>query len=166
MGDVDKALASDAVEATYEVPFLAHATMEPLNCTAHVTPAGCEIWIGTQVMTRVQQAVADAAGVRSTRSSSHNHLLGGGFGRRLEADMASDAVRIARHVDGPVKVVWTREEDIQHDVYRPSWHDRFSAHLKTAESDGWKHVITGSSVIARFLPAAVAGGRRGFRCGR
>ena len=161
-GDVDKALASDAVETTYEVPFLAHAPMEPLNCTAHVTPAGCEIWIGTQVITRVQQAAADGAGVPLDKVTVHNHLLGGGFGRRLEPDMAFDVARIARQVDGPVKVVWTREEDIQHDVYRPTWHDRLSAHLKDGRIDGWKHIITGSSVVARFLPAAVAGGGLDF----
>jgi isoquinoline 1-oxidoreductase beta subunit len=159
VGDVGKALASDAVEATYEVPFLAHAPMEPLNCTVHVTPAGCEIWTGTQVMTRAQKAGADATGAPLGKVIVHNHLLGGGFGRRLEADMVFDAARIAKQVDGPVKVVWTREEDIQHDVYRPAWHDRFSAHLRDGRIDGWKHVITGSSVLSRFLPPAVVGGK-------
>jgi isoquinoline 1-oxidoreductase beta subunit len=159
VGDVGKALASDTVEATYEVPFLAHAPMEPLNATVHVTPGGCEIWTGTQVMTRVQKAGADATGVPLDKVIVHNHLLGGGFGRRLEPDMAFDAARIAKQVDGPVKVVWTREEDIQHDVYRPVWHDRFSAHLRDGRIDGWKHVITGSSVLARFLPPAVVDGK-------
>ncbi len=159
VGDIDKALSSDAVEATYEVPFLAHAPMEPLNCTVHVTPTGCEIWTGTQVMTRAQKAGADATGLPLDKVIVHNHLLGGGFGRRLEPDMVFDAVRIAQHVDGPVKVVWTREEDIQHDVYRPAWHDRLSAHLADGKIDGWKHVITGSSVLTRFLPPAVVGGR-------
>lgn len=158
-GDVDKALASGAVEVTYEVPFLAHTPMEPLNCTAHVTPAGCEIWIGTQVMTRAQKAAADAAGVPIEKVTVHNHLLGGGFGRRLEPDMVTDAVRIARQVDAPVKVVWSREEDIQHDVYRPAWFDRMSATLKDGRIDGWKHIITGSSVLARWLPSAYVDGK-------
>jgi isoquinoline 1-oxidoreductase beta subunit len=159
VGDVGKALSSGAVEAVYEVPFLAHTTMEPLNCTVHVTPAGCEIWTGTQVMTRAQKAGAEATGLPLEKVIVHNHLLGGGFGRRLEADMVFDAARIARHVDGPVKVVWTREEDIQHDVYRPVWHDRFSARLKDGKIDAWKHVITGSSVLARFLPPAFVDGK-------
>ncbi len=87
----------------------------------------CEIWIGTQVITRVQQAAAEAAGLPIEKVTVHNHLLGGGFGRRLEPDMAASAVRIAKHVDGPLKVVWTREEDIQHDIYRPVYRDVISA---------------------------------------
>ena len=158
-GDVGKALANDAVEVTYDVPFLAHTPMEPMNCTAHVTPAGCEVWVGTQVMTRAQAQAAVGAGVPLEKVTVHNHLLGGGFGRRLEADMVFDTARIARQVDGPVKVVWSREEDIQHDVYRPAWHDRFSAHLKDGKIDGWKHVITGSSVLARWLPPAFVDGK-------
>ena len=158
-GDVGKALANDAVEVTYDVPFLAHTPMEPMNCTAHVTPAGCEVWVGTQVMTRAQAQAAAGAGVPLEKVTVHNHLLGGGFGRRLEADMVFDTARIARQVDGPVKVVWSREEDIQHDVYRPAWHDRFSAHLKDGRIDGWKHVITGSSVLARWLPPAFVDGK-------
>ena len=92
----------------------------------------------------------------------HNHLLGGGFGRRLEVDMVTTAVRIAQQVDGPVKVSGRREEDIQHDVYRPAWHDRLSARLDGGKIVGWKHVITGSSVLARWLPPAVRR-RQGFR---
>ena len=84
----------------------------------------------------------------------HNQLLGGGFGRRLEVDSVESAVRIAQKVDGPVKVVWTREEDIQHDIYRPIYYDRISATLKDGKIDGWKHRITGSSIIARWLPPA------------
>lgn len=159
VGDIGKALSSAVIEATYQVPFLAHATMEPMNCTAHVTPTSCEIWTGTQVLSRAQKAGADATGLPLDKVIVHNHLLGGGFGRRLEFDMVSDAVRIARRVDGPVKVVWTREEDIQHDVYRPAWHDRLSARLKDGRIDGWKHVITGSSVLARWLPPAFVGGK-------
>ena len=158
-GDIGQALSSDVVEAVYQVPFLAHATMEPLNCTVHVTPASCEIWVGIQVMSRAQKAGADVTGLPLDKVIVHQHLIGGGFGRRLEHDMVTDAVRIAQKVDGPVKVIWSREEDIQHDVYRPSWYDRFSAHLKDGKIDGWKHVITGSSVLARWLPPAVVGGK-------
>jgi isoquinoline 1-oxidoreductase beta subunit len=153
-GDIVKALGGNPIEATYQVPFLAHATMEPMNATVHMTPGGCEVWTGTQIMTRAQKAAADAAGLPQDKVIVHNHLLGGGFGRRLEPDPVSKAVRIAQHVDGPVKVVWSREEDIQHDVYRPTWLDRFSATLVDGKIDAWKHVLTGSSVLSRWLPAA------------
>src|SRR5262249_32158204 len=123
IGDADKAMASAAikVEATYQVPFLAHATMEPMNCTVHVRKDECEIWIGSQAVARVQAMAAKATGLPTDKIIVHNHLIGGGFGRRLEADGAVRAVEIAKQVDGPVKVVWTREEDIQHDMYRPYW---------------------------------------------
>ena len=121
IGDVDKAMASAVtkVEATYQVPFLAHATMEPMNCTVHVRQDGCEVWVGNQAMARVQAAAAKTAGLPLDKVVVHNHLIGGGFGRRLEADGVVRAVEIARQVDGPVKVVWTREEDIQHDITGP-----------------------------------------------
>jgi isoquinoline 1-oxidoreductase beta subunit len=159
VGDVAKSLSQDAVEVTYDVPFLAHAPMEPMNCTVHVTPASCEVWVGIQVMSRAQAAAAQITGLPLDKVIVHNHLLGGGFGRRLEVDAVTKAVRIAQKVDGPVKVVWTREEDIQHDVYRPAWHDRLSARLDGGKIVGWKHVITGSSVLARWLPAAFVGGK-------
>jgi isoquinoline 1-oxidoreductase beta subunit len=153
-GDADKALEGDKLEAAYELPFLAHATMEPMNCTAHVTPGACELWIGTQVMTRVQGTVAQLLGIPPDKVTVNQHLLGGGFGRRLEPDMALSAVRVAQHVDGPVKVVWTREEDIQHDVFRPVYRDLLAASLKDGRIDGWTHRITGAAIIARWLPPA------------
>ena len=159
VGDVAKGLSQgDKVDAEYELPFLAHATMEPLNCTVHLTPGACEIWVGTQVITRVQSTAAQAAGVPIDKVTVHNHLIGGGFGRRLEPDMVANAVRIARHVDGPLKVVWTREEDIQHDIYRPVYRDTISATLSGGKIAAWKYRITGSAVIARWLPAAFQNG--------
>jgi isoquinoline 1-oxidoreductase beta subunit len=155
IGDVDKAMASAVtkVEATYQVPFLAHATMEPMNCTVHVHKDGCEIWLGSQAIARVQAAAAKTAGLPLDKVVVHNHLIGGGFGRRLEADGAIRAVQIAQHVDGPVKVVWTREEDIQHDMYRPYWFDRMSAGLDAkAKPVAWNHRFAGSSVLARWAP--------------
>jgi isoquinoline 1-oxidoreductase subunit beta len=155
IGDVDKALASAAtkVEATYQLPFLAHATMEPMNCTVHARKDDCEIWIGSQAMARVQAEAAKAAGLPLDKVIVHNHLIGGGFGRRLEADGAIRAVQIARQVDGPVKVVWTREEDIQHDMYRPCWTDRISAGLAANGMPvAWNHRFAGSSVMARWAP--------------
>jgi isoquinoline 1-oxidoreductase beta subunit len=157
VGDADQALAQgERLDAAYELPFLAHATMEPMNCTAHLTQESCEIWIGTQVMTRVQSSVAQVVGLPPEKVTVHNHLIGGGFGRRLEPDMAIKAARVAQHVDGPVKVVWTREEDIQHDIYRPVYRDLLSASLKDGRIAGWTHRIAGSSVVARWLPPAYA----------
>jgi len=161
IGDVDTAMANAAtkIEATYQVPFLAHATMEPMNCTVHLRGGECEIWIGTQAIARVQAMAAKAAGLPPEKVIVHNHLLGGGFGRRLEADGAVRAVEIAKQVDGPVKVVWTREEDIQHDLYRPYWFDRLTAGLdKDGKPIAWNHRFAGSSVIARWLPPGFAKG--------
>src|SRR5499427_6508660 len=155
IGDVDKAMASAVtkVEATYQLPFLAHATMEPMNCTVHVRKDDCEIWVGSQAIARVQAAAAKTAGLPLDKVVVHNHLIGGGFGRRLEADGAARAVQIAQHVDGPVKVVWTREEDIQHDMYRPHWFDRLSAGLDAKGMPvAWKHRFAGSSVSSRWAP--------------
>ena len=155
IGDVDKGMASAAtkVEAIYQVPFLAHATMEPMNCTVHVRKDDCEIWIGSQAVARVQAAAAKTAGLPLDKVVVHNHLIGGGFGRRLEADGAVRAVEIAKQVEGPLKVVWTREEDIQHDMYRPYWLDRLSAGLDAKGMPvAWNHRFAGSSVIARWLP--------------
>jgi len=153
IGDVDRAMASAVtkVEATYHLPFLAHATMEPMNCTVHVRKDGCEIWIGSQAVARVQAAAAKTTGLPLDKVVVHNHLIGGGFGRRLEADGAARAVQIAQHVDGPVKVVWTREEDIQHDMYRPYWFDRLSAGLDAKGMPvAWNNRFAGSSVASRW----------------
>jgi isoquinoline 1-oxidoreductase beta subunit len=152
-GDVANGLAQgEKVDAAYEMPFLAHATMEPLNCTAHVTPDSCEVWVGSQVLTRAQKAAAKACGLPVEKVTIHNHLLGGGFGRRLETDYVDRAVRIAAKVDGPVKVVYTREEDIRQDIYRPVYRDVLSASLVDGRIAAWKHRVTGSSIMARFLP--------------
>ena len=121
--------AATKVEAVYEEPFLAHATMEPINCTVQVTPDGCDIWVGTQIPTVAQQAVAKTLGLKPEQVRIHNHLLGGGFGRRLEFDFIVQAALIAKQSKDPVKVVWSREEDIQHDMYRPYYYDRISAGL-------------------------------------
>ncbi len=128
--------------------------MEPMNCTVHLTPGACEIWIGSQVQSRVQAIAAKTASLPLDKVTVHNHLLGGGFGRRLEVDIVEQAVRIAKKVDGPVKVVWTREEDIQHDIYRPVYRDLLSARLSGGKITGWKHRVTGSSIMARWLPPA------------
>jgi isoquinoline 1-oxidoreductase beta subunit len=154
-GDVKAALATAAtrVDAIYEAPFLAHATMEPMNCTAQVTADGCDIWVGTQIPTVAQQAVAKTLGLKTDQVRLHNHLLGGGFGRRLEFDFIVQAALIAKQASVPVKVIWSREEDIQHDMYRPYYYDRLSAGLDAnGRPIAWSHRIVGSSIIARFFP--------------
>jgi isoquinoline 1-oxidoreductase beta subunit len=161
VGDVGKAMAGarTKVEAIYQVPFLAHATMEPMNCTVHVRPDACEVWVGSQALARVQTAAAKAAGLPLDKVVVHNHLIGGGFGRRLESDGVTRAVEIAEQVDGPVKVVWTREEDVQHDMYRPYWFDRLTAGLdEKGMPVAWSNRYAGSSVIARWLPPGFSNG--------
>ena len=153
-GNVEQAMADavQKVEAVYEVPFLAHATMEPVNCTVHVRPDGCDLWVGTQVPTLTQTAAAKVTGLSKDQVRVHNHLLGGGFGRRLEVDFIVRSVQIAQHVTGPVKVVWTREEDIQHDMYRPYYYDRIAAGLnKHGVPIAWTHKVVGSSILDRVV---------------
>jgi isoquinoline 1-oxidoreductase beta subunit len=124
--------------------------MEPVNCTVHVTQDGCDIWVGTQVPTFTQTAAAKVTGLPKDRVRVHNHLLGGGFGRRLEVDFVIQAVEIARQVSGPVKVIWSREEDIQHDMYRPYYYDRIAAGLdERGMPVAWSHRICGSSIVGR-----------------
>src|SRR6185503_2183482 len=98
------------------------------------------------VQSRAQQYAAEAAEIPIEKVTVYNHYLGGGFGRRLEADMVASAVRIARKVSAPIKVVWTREEDMQHDVYRPAYRDTISASLSNGKIVAWKYKVTGSAV--------------------
>ena len=161
VGDVAKAItrAVTKVDAIYQVPFLAHAAMEPMNCTVHVRKDSCEVWVGSQVIARAQATAAKTTGLPLDKVVVHNHLIGGGFGRRLEIDGVTRAVQIAMHVDGPVKVIWTREEDIQHDMYRPYFLDRMSAGLDEAGMPiAWNHRFAGSSILARWAPPAFNNG--------
>jgi len=128
--------------------------MEPLNCTAHVTRSGCEVWVGSQVMARAQTTAAAALGVPPEKVTVHQHLIGGGFGRRLETDFIDKSVRVAQRVDGPVKVTYTREQDIQHDIVRPIYVHRLSASVKNGRIAAWTHRVTGASILARWLPPA------------
>jgi len=160
-GDAAAAIARapQKVDATYQQPFLAHATMEPMNCTVQMTKDGCDIWVGTQIPGLTQAAVMKVTGLNREQVRIHNHLLGGGFGRRLEFDGTVRAVRIAQQVDGPVQVIWTREEDIQHDMYRPYYYDRLSAGVDAqGKAVAWSHRITGSSIVARYFPAWIKDG--------
>jgi len=161
VGNVQTALtrATRKVEAVYEAPFLAHATMEPMNCTVDLRGDMCDVWVGTQVPAFAQGAVAKLTGLANDRVRIHNHYLGGGFGRRLEVDFIVRAVQVAKQAKGPVKVVYSREDDIQHDMYRPYYYDRLAAALDDkGQPVAWSHRITGSSILARFAPGAVKDG--------
>ena len=159
VGDIAKGFAQgERVDGEYELPFLAHAPMEPLNCTVHVTADACEVWTGTQVMTRCQSFAAAASALPLDKVIVHNHYIGGGFGRRLEADMVAAAVRIGKQVEGPVKVIWSREEDIRHDIYRPIYRDTISASLQNGKIVAWKYKISGSSIMARWAPSIFING--------
>ena len=163
-GDAAAAIAGATVklDAVYQAPFLAHTTMEPINCTVHVRPDGCEVWTGSQVLARAQATAAQVTGLPLEKVVVHNHLLGGGFGRRLEVDYVTQAVRIAKQVDGPVKVVWSREEDVQHDVYRPYYYDRMAAGLDAhGKPIAWTHRLVGPSILARWAPPAFRNGLDG-----
>jgi isoquinoline 1-oxidoreductase beta subunit len=154
-GDVVAALKKGELhQAVYELPFLAHASMEPMNCTVHISASGCEIWVGSQVVSRAQGIAMKLTGLPADKVVVHNHLIGGGFGRRLDIDGIEKSVRIAQKVEGPVKVTWSREEDMQQDFYRPVYLDRLSASVLDGRIQGWKHRTTGSSILARWAPPA------------
>jgi isoquinoline 1-oxidoreductase beta subunit len=161
-GDALRVLGQDGgrrIDAVYELPFLAHATMEPMNCTVDLRGDACELWVGTQVPALAQGAAAKIAGLPVEKVQVHNHYIGGGFGRRLEVDNVIQAMEFAKLAKGPLKIVWTREEDIQHDMYRPYYLDRLSAKLNDKGVPiAWFHRVTGSSIMARFAPPAVKNG--------
>jgi isoquinoline 1-oxidoreductase beta subunit len=147
------------IDAVYEAPFLAHATMEPMNCTVDLKADGCDIYCGTQVPALAQAAAAKITGLPLEKVRVHNYYLGGGFGRRLEVDYVSQAVALAKAAKGPLKLVWTREDDIQHDMYRPYYLDRLSAKLDDKGMPrAWFHRVTGSSIMARFAPSNIKDG--------
>ena len=147
------------VQSTYDLPFLAHVPMEPLNATVHVRSDGCDVWVGTQVPTRAQQVVARITGLPEEKIAIHNHIIGGSFGRRLSTDFLEQATMLASGINRPVKFIWSREEDFRQDLYRPAYHDRIEAALG---NDGlplaWRHQITGQSVVDRFAPGGLPKG--------
>ncbi|MEF8794101.1 molybdopterin cofactor-binding domain-containing protein [Thiohalorhabdus sp.] len=130
-GDAAAALPGDAPEAVYHTPFLAHMAMEPLDATAEVAPDGCDVWTGTQAQGDARAAAAEAAGLPEDRVRIHTTGMGGAFGRRLETDFVHEAVTVARAVEAPVKVLWTRADDTRHDFYRPG----HAVHLRATLDD-------------------------------
>jgi isoquinoline 1-oxidoreductase beta subunit len=152
----EKPASGQTIEALYQLPLLAHAPMEPLNTTVHVSGDKCEIWVGTQVPTRCVAAAVKVTGLAENQIVVNNHYIGGGFGRRLEADSVEQAVAFAKQVSYPLKIIWTREEDIRHDIPRPMYYDRISAVLGTDGRPVWyEDHITGASVLARWAPPAM-----------
>jgi isoquinoline 1-oxidoreductase beta subunit len=160
-GDVEAALtgAAKKVEAAYEVPFLAHATMEPMNCAADVRADGCDVYAPTQFQTFNQNIAAKITGLKPEQVRVHTTYLGGGFGRRAEQDFVAEAVEISKGVGAPVQVTWSREDDVQHDFYRPAAYSKLVAGL---DADGWpvalKSRIVSPSIMSRFFPGSVKNG--------
>ena len=160
-GDAESALgrAATLVEASYDVPFLAHATMEPMNCTAFVRGGRCDVYAPTQFPTGAQQVAEALTGFPASAVEVHTTIMGGGFGRRFEMDWVIDSIRVSKALSRPVQVVWTREHDMQHDNYRPA-----SYHVLRAGLDGsnrlvaWSHRVVAPSVIAWHAPGALAPG--------
>jgi isoquinoline 1-oxidoreductase subunit beta len=156
-GDAVAALGTGRrVDALYEVPYLAHATMEPMNTTAHVTSTGAEIWSPTQAATAVQRTTAQITGLDVGVITVHSIPMGGGFGRRSNTDFVAEAVQVSHHLRLPVKVVWTREDDTRGGYYRPAAAHRFSA---TLDGEGrplaWRHRVASTSLFLQFSPRAL-----------
>jgi isoquinoline 1-oxidoreductase subunit beta len=152
-GNVEAAIAasSKTIEAVYESPFLAHAAMEPLNCTSDVRWNRCEVWCSTQSPATVQRRAARVAILPPSRVEVHTTFLGGGFGRRLENDMVEAAVKLSKATGRPIQVLWTREDDMQHDFYRPAANSHLMGALDAAgRPSAWKHHIISQSIGSRF----------------
>jgi isoquinoline 1-oxidoreductase beta subunit len=157
-GDVAAAIkgATRVVRAEYELPLLAHATLEPQNCTADVKADGCDLYVPTQIQQLAQATAATAAGLKPEQVRVHTTMLGGGFGRRLEVDFIPAAVEASKAVGKPVKLVWTREDDMTHDAYRPPALDQCTgAFDKDGKLIAWNLKLVGPSVTARMFPAVV-----------
>lgn len=160
-GEVASAAASCtlSLQADYLLPYLAHATLEPMNCLAEVRPDACEIWAPLQNQSAALEAVQELTGLPAEQIIIHTTLVGGGFGRRLEVDYVVEAVRLAQAAGRPVKLVWTREEDCRYDFFRPLAASRLRAGL---DAQGrllfWDHTVAASSVLARVAPAALKKG--------
>ncbi|MBI3404123.1 MAG: xanthine dehydrogenase family protein molybdopterin-binding subunit [Acidobacteria bacterium] len=161
-GDAEKAMeaAPKRVSAIYTVPFLSHAPMEPMNCTVHVKSDGVEVWAPTQVPNDVQDEIAKLAGVKIEDVKLHITLMGGGFGRRLMTDYGVEAARVSKAIGGPVKVVWSREDDMRGAYYRPpSYHQMRGA----VGADGWpvafSHKVVAPSILEQLYPGATKEGK-------
>ena len=160
-GNASQALtvASKKIEAVYEVPYLAHACMEPMNCTARVTQDRCDLWVPTQNQTMAQFVAQRITGLPPEKIKVNTTFLGGGFGRRSEQDFLAEAVECSLRIGNPVKVMWTREDDIRHEQYRPATLNRLSAGLDAnRQLIAWRHDLAGPSIFSRVFPNAIKNG--------
>jgi len=145
--------AARTFAAVYEVPLLAHATMEPINCTADVRADSCDLYVGTQAQQLAQAAAAEAAGLKANQVNVYTTLLGGGFGRRLDVDFVPAAVAASKAVGAPVKLIWTREDDMTHDLYRPPARQAVTAGLdEHGKLSAWTLQIVSPSITSRYDP--------------
>src|SRR5690348_6912792 len=154
-GDADSALAGAAnkIDAVYEMPFLAHATMEPMNCTVQLRADGADVWVPTQAPSWNRDVIAGITKLKPETVKIHPTLAGGGFGRRYQADFAAEAAQVAVGAGAPVKLVWTREDDMQHDFYRPAHYQTLSGALDDKGNiSAWKHRIVSTSISAFWDP--------------
>jgi CO/xanthine dehydrogenase Mo-binding subunit len=160
-GDANNVIASSApgkkLQATYEFPFAAHATMEPMNCTVHIRPDGAEAWVPTQAPQWAQDVIAKVSGFAKDKIVVHTTLMGGGFGRRYMGDFVMEAAQISKVTGKPVMVLWTREDDMQHDFYRPASYHQFSGALDAKGNiAAWKHFQTSTSIDAMWSEKGAA----------
>jgi len=154
-GDADAALAgaSKKIEAAYELPFAAHACMEPMNCAVDIRSEGAEAWVPTQAPQWAQSVIAQIAGLPPEKVAVHTTLMGGGFGRRYQADFVMEAAQVSKASGKPVMVLWTREDDLQHDFYRPASYHKLQGALNPDGSlAAWKHFQTSTSIAAKWSP--------------
>lgn len=152
-GNADSALAaaSKKIEAIYELPFAAHACMEPMNCTVHIQPDRAEAWVPTQAPQWAQAVIAEAAKLPPEKVTVHTTLMGGGFGRRYQADFVMEAAQVAKAAGKPVMVLWTREDDMHHDFYRPASYHKFQGALdESGNLSAWKHFQTSTSIASKW----------------
>jgi len=152
-GDADGAIAgaTKKVEATYEFPFAAHATMEPMNCTVHIRPDGAEAWVPTQAPQWAQDIIVGISGLPREKVIVNTTLMGGGFGRRYMGDFVMEAAQLAKATGKPVQVLWTREDDMQHDFYRPASYHKLSGAIDAQGGlAAWKHFQTSTSIDAMW----------------
>ncbi len=150
---------SRKIESTYVLPYLAHVTMEPMDSTAHVRKEKCEIWTPTQNQSGVVQTAAKITGLKPGQIEVHTTFLGGGFGRRGDVDYAAEAVQASKAAGKPVKIIWTREEDIQNDVYRPGYACRIAGAVDgKGNLIAWSHKVVVQSIFERFAPQRIKNG--------
>lgn len=160
-GDAEDVIdeSNNRLTAIYELPYQAHATMEPMNCTVHSQQQRCDVWVGTQAQGPSHETVVQLTGLEHAQVHIHTTYLGCGFGRRGEVDFVAEAVQIAQRFDVPVKLIWSREEDMQHDYYRPASYHVISGALENDHLQAWRHRIIGPSIMQRvaprFVPAAM-----------